>query len=102
MSIVRRAVIFVAQILALLFIVVATIGGARGRRLGRECRADVGGIVALMPSASISIAGAIAGFFISILPTALFFVLVEIAHNSRNRFRSIGQPHLRNAFGSPR
>jgi hypothetical protein len=39
-----------------------------------------------MPSAPISIAGAIAGFCISILLTALFFLLVEIAHNTRNPF----------------
>ena len=87
MSIVRRAVIFVAQILALLFIVVATMAGAlAGDSWVANAAPMFGGIVALMPSASISIAGAIAGFFISILLTALFFVLVEIAHNTRNPF----------------
>ena len=91
MSIVRRAVILVAQILALLFIVVATMAGAlAGDAWVANAAPMFGGIVALMPSASISIAGAIAGaiagFFISILLTALFFVLVEIAHNTRNPF----------------
>ena len=72
MSIVRRAVILVAQILALLFIVVATMAGAlAGDAWVANAAPRFGGIVALMPSASISIAGAIAGFFISILPTAL-------------------------------
>jgi ABC-type microcin C transport system permease subunit YejE len=86
MSIVRRAVIFVAH-LALLFIVVATMAGAlAGDAWVANAAPMFGGIVALMPSASISIAGAIAGFFISILLTALFFVLVEIAHNTRNPF----------------
>jgi len=52
----RRAVIFVAQILALIFIVVATM------------------------------AGALAGFFVSIVLAALFFLLIEIAYNTRNPF----------------
>ena len=45
-----------------------------------------GGIVALMPSAPISIAGAIAGFFVSIVLASLFFLLIEIANNTRNPF----------------
>ena len=73
MFIVRRAVIFVAQILALLFIVVATMAGAlAGDAWVANAAPMFGGIIALMPSAPISIAGAIAGFFISILLTACF------------------------------
>lgn len=87
MSAIRRAVIFVAQILALLFIVVATTAGALAGDAWLSSAAPIfGGIVALMPSAPISIAGAIAGFFISLLLAALFFLLVEIAHNTRNPF----------------
>ena len=68
-------------------IVVATMAGALAeRRLGRECAPMFGGIIALMPSAPISIAGAIAGFFVSIVLAALFFLLIEIAHNTRNPF----------------
>ena len=87
MSAVRRAVILVAQILALIFIVVATMAGAlAGDGWVANAAPIFGGIIALMPSAPISIAGAIAGFCISILLTALFFLLVEIAHNTRNPF----------------
>ena len=87
MSIVRRAVIFVAQILALVFIVVATMAGAlAGDEWVSSAAPMFGGIIALMPSAPFSIAGAIAGFFVSIVLAALFFLLVEIAHNTRNPF----------------
>ena len=44
------------------------------------------GIIALMPSAPFSIAGAIAGFFVSIVLVVLFFLLIEIAHPTRNPF----------------
>lgn len=84
---VRRTVIFVAQILALIFIVVATMAGAlAGDEWVSSAAPMFRGLVALMPSAPISVAGAIAGFFISIVLTALFFLLVEIAHNTRNPF----------------
>ena len=87
MSAVRRVVIFVAQFLALLFIVVATMAGALASDAWIATAAPMfSGLVTLIPSAPISIAGAIAGFFISILLTALFFLLVEIAHNTRNPF----------------
>ena len=87
MSTIRRAVILVAQILALIFIVVATMAGAlAGDQWVANAAPMFGGIVALMPSAPVSIAGAIAGFFISIVLTALFFLLIEIAHNTRNPF----------------
>ena len=39
-----------------------------------------------MPSAPYSIAGALAGFFVSIVLAALFFLLIEIAYNTRNPF----------------
>jgi hypothetical protein len=84
---VRRTVIFVAQILALIFIVVATIAGAlAGDEWVSSAAPMFRGLVALMPSAPISVAGAIAGFFISIVLTAVLFLLVEIAHNTRNPF----------------
>lgn len=87
MATVRRAVIFVAQILALIFIVVATMAGALAGDAWLANSAPMFvGIVALIPSAPISIAGAIAGFFISVLLAALFFLLIEIAHNTRNPF----------------
>jgi len=87
MATVRRAVIFVAQILALIFIAVATMAGAlAGDAWLANAVPMFSGIVALMPSATISIAGAIAGFFVSILLAALFFLLIEIAHNTRNPF----------------
>jgi hypothetical protein len=87
MAAVRRTVIFVAQILALIFIVVATMAGALAGDAWLTSAAPMfGRIIALIPSTPISIAGAVAGFFISVLLTALFFLLVEIAHNTRNPF----------------
>ena len=87
MAAIRRTVIFVAQILALIFIVVATMAGAlAGDAWLTSASPMFGSIIALIPSAPISIAGAAAGFFISVVLTALFFLLVEIAHNTRNPF----------------
>ena len=87
MLVVRRAVIFVAQILALIFIVVATMAGALAGDTWLANTAPMfGGIVALMPSVPISIAGAGAGFFVSVLLAAFFFLLIEIAYNTRNPF----------------
>ena len=87
MLVVRRAVIFVAQILALIFIVVATMAGAlAGDTWLANAAPMFGGIIAFMPSAPISIAGAGAGFFVSIVLAALFFLLIEIAYNTRNPF----------------
>ena len=95
MATVRRAVIFVAQILVLIFIVVATMAGAlAGDAWLANATPMFGGIVALMPSAPISIAVAIAGFFISIVLTALF-LLVEIAQKTRNSLQFIGTTHLK-------
>jgi hypothetical protein len=87
MSAVRRAVIFVAQVLVLIFIVVATMAGAlAGDGWLTNAAPMFGSIVALMPSAPISIAGAVAAFFVSIVLAALFFLLIEIANNTRNPF----------------
>ena len=87
MSAIRRAVIFVAQILALIFIVVATIAGAlAGDAWVANAAPMFGGIIGLVPSGPVSIAGAIAGFFVAVVLTALFFLLVEIAYNTRNPF----------------
>jgi hypothetical protein len=87
MSAIRRTVIFVAQILALLFVVVATAAGAlAGDSWITNAAPMFGSIVALLPSAPISIAGAVAAFFVSIVLAALFFLLIEIANNTRNPF----------------
>lgn len=87
MGAVRRAVIFMAQILALLFIVVATMAGAlAGDAWVTGAVPMFGGLVALISGGPISITGALAGFFVSTVLTALFFLLVEIAHNTRNPF----------------
>jgi hypothetical protein len=84
---IRRAVIFVAQILVLIFIVVATVAGAlAGDAWVTNAAPIFSSIVAFIPSAPVSIAGAIAGFFSSIVLAALFFLLIEIAHNTRNPF----------------
>lgn len=87
MAMVRRAVIFVAQILVLISVVVATVAGAlTGDSWVTNAAPIFGNIVTLIPSTPISIVGAIAGFFISIVLAALFFLLIEIAQNTRNPF----------------
>ena len=87
MSAVRRAVIFVAQILALIFIVVATMAGAlAGDAWVAGAIPMFSGLIAFISAGPVSIAGAIAGFFVSTVLTALFFLLIEIAHNTRNPF----------------
>lgn len=87
MSAMRRAVIFVAQILALIFIVVATMAGALAGDVWLTSAAPMfAGVVALLAGAPVSIAGALAGFFVSTVLTALFFLLIEIANNTRNPF----------------
>jgi hypothetical protein len=72
---VRRAVIFVAQIMALISIVVATTVGALvgGDWLGNIFPALAGAVGALAGTRGMSILGAIAGFFISTILVALFF-----------------------------
>jgi hypothetical protein len=92
---VRHAIIFVAQILALLFIVVSTMAGALA---GHDWLANtfpiLGGAMAILADTrladmrGVSIFGAVAGFFISTMLVALFFLLVEIAHNTRNPFNT--------------
>ena len=79
---VRRAVIFVAQILAF------RDNGWRtsGDWLAGAVPALAGAIGALAGARGISIVGALAGFFISTILVALFFLCVEIAHNTRNPF----------------
>jgi hypothetical protein len=89
MGAVRRAVIFVAQILALIFIVVATMAGALAGDGWLSGLAPMfSGIAPFAAGAPVSIAGALAGFFVSTVLTALFFLLIEIAHNTRNPFSS--------------
>ena len=84
MTFVRRAVIFVAQILALISIVVATIAGALA---GGDWLASTFPMLGAIGTRGISIVGALAGFFISTILVALFFLCVEIAYNTRNPFK---------------
>ena len=85
MTFVRRAVIFVAQILALISIVVATIGGALA---GEDWLASTFPMLGVIGTRGISIVGALVGFFISTILVALFFLCVEIAYNTRNPFKT--------------
>lgn len=83
---IRRAVIFVAQILALIFIVVATMAGALAGDDWLSTLPMLGGVAALPGPRGISIIGALAGFFLATMVAALFFLCVEIAYNTRNPF----------------
>ena len=86
---VRRAVIFVAQILALLFIVASTMAGAlAGQDWLSNAVPALGGFVAALSGPGVSVVGAIAGFFVSTIFVALFFLAVEIANNTRNPFNT--------------
>jgi hypothetical protein len=92
---IRRAIIFVAQILALLFIVVSTMAGAlAGQDWLTNTFPVLGGVLAILADTrladmgGVSIFGAVAGFFISTMLVALFLLLVEIAHNTRNPFNT--------------
>ena len=87
---IRRLIIYMAQILALLFIVIATLGGAL---LGQDWLLDgvptlVSTMVVQTNVGGISVFGALAGFFVSTMLAATFFVFVEIAYNTRNPFNS--------------
>jgi len=90
MTFVRRAVIFVAQILALISIVIATVAGAFAGEgwLTSTFPTLAGSIGTLTGVRGISIVGALAGFFISTILVALFFLCVEIAYNTRNPFKT--------------
>ena len=87
---VRRAVIFVAQILALLSIVVVTMAGALTAQdwLSTSVPGLGETLAGLTGTQGISILGAIAGFFISTILAAIFFLIIEIAHNTRNPFNT--------------
>jgi len=76
MRFIRRTIIFIAQLVALLFIVFATAGGYAAGMQG----AAYGGPI---DPALVGIVGAASGFVFSVLTTAAFFALVEIAHNTR-------------------
>ena len=84
MTFIRRAVVFVAQILALVFIIISTMAGALA---GEDWLAStfpaIGGKFTGTPG---MIAGALAGFFVSTMMAALFFLCVEITRNTRNPF----------------
>jgi hypothetical protein len=87
---VRRAVIFLAQILALLSIVVSTMAGAlAGHDWLSNALPSLGGTLAsLAGSAGFSILGAVIGFFVSTILVAIFFLAVELANNTRNPFNT--------------
>jgi len=87
---IRRAVIFVAQILALFFIVFSTMAGAlAGQDWLSNALPSLGGAFAsLSARTGISIFGAVAGFFVSTILVAIFFLAVEIANNTRNPFNT--------------
>jgi hypothetical protein len=86
---IRHGVILLAEVLALLFILFATLAGALA---GDKWLAYVpilgNAIVLLTGTPGIPIVGAVIGFFASTMVTAIFFVLVDIAHNTRNPFNS--------------
>lgn len=86
---IRRLIIFLAQILALVFIVVATLAGAL---MGDWLLAGVpvlGSATIMLTSATgISVFGTLVGFFSSTMLVATFFVFVEIAYNTRNPFNT--------------
>lgn len=81
MGFIRRAIIFIAQLVALLFIVIATLGGY-GAGMQGPAYVGVRGDPAMF-----GMVGAVSGFFFSLMVTAAFFALVEIAHNTRNNNR---------------
>ena len=86
---IRHGVILLAQVLALLFIVFATAAGALAGDKWLTYVPILGNaIVLLTGTPGIPIVGAVIGFFASTMLTAIFFVLVEIAYNTRNPFNS--------------
>lgn len=86
---IRRVVILLAQILALAFIVLATVSGALAGDKWLSYVPILGNaIVLLTGTPGIPIFGAVVGFFASTMVTAIFFLLVEIAYNTRNPFSS--------------
>ena len=86
---IRRLIIFIAQILALVFIVVSTMAGALlGDALLNGVPMIGSAMVVPMSVKGISLFGALAGFFVSTMLVAAFFVIVEIAYNTRNPFNT--------------
>lgn len=76
MGFIRRAIIFIAQLVALVFIFISTVGGYAAGMQSAAYGVPV-------DPAMVGIVGALSGFFFSLLVTAAFFALVEIAHNTR-------------------
>ena len=86
---VRRFVIFVAQIMALVFIVVSTLAGSLlGDWLLNGMPIIGTAIIASTSIKGISLFGGIAGFLVSTMLAAVFFLLVEVAYNTRNPFNT--------------
>jgi hypothetical protein len=76
MGFIRRAIIFIAQLVALVFIFISTVGGYAAGMQSAAYGVPV-------DPAMVGIVGAVSGFFFSLMVTAAFFALVEIAHNTR-------------------
>ena len=86
---IRHGVILLAQVLALLFIVFATAAGALAGDKWLTYVPILGNaIVLLTGTPGIPVVGAVVGFFASTMVAAIFFVLVEIAYNTRNPFNN--------------
>jgi hypothetical protein len=86
---IRHGVILLAEVLALLFIVFATAAGALAGDKWLSYVPILGNaIVLLTGTPAIPVVGAVIGFFAATMVTAIFFVLVDIAHNTRNPFNS--------------
>lgn len=79
MGFIRRAIIFIAQLVALVFIFISTVGGYAAGMQGP----GMVGAPGLGDPAMFGVVGAVSGFFFSLMVTAAFFALVEIAHNTR-------------------
>jgi uncharacterized BrkB/YihY/UPF0761 family membrane protein len=88
MSLIRRAVISVAQFIAVFYVFLATIGCAISGKMLAENIARLNGsnTFAIWQAQNTGMwLGGIAGFLIAVMFTATFFVLVEIARNTRDR-----------------
>ena len=83
MRAIRRLVIVVAEIAALLLIALCSYLGSRhGEAMVAAARLPTGWPLDVTPQEA-RIVGAVAGFAVSALVAALFFLLVEIAANAR-------------------
>ncbi|MBI3705481.1 MAG: hypothetical protein HY244_16910 [Rhizobiales bacterium] len=91
MSYFRRAIISIAEVIALISVIAFTIVGMQ---LGKAIAPSMAGSFVLtshmdLMSAEMTLSwiGGLIGFLISLMLTATFLVLVEIAKNTRNAIR---------------